>query len=176
MFKSLVLSRRSTRKFTDEKIDAQFKEELRTCIYFSPSSRNIRPYKIVVVENRDLMEKLSYSKKGAELLKGASLGVVVIGDTSKSDVWVEDCSIIGANIMNLCEDKKLGACWVQIRNRNYSDDKTSDQYVKELLNIPSGYSVECIIAIGKRDFTPVPYSESDVDNDIFFNDMFGVRV
>jgi nitroreductase len=42
----------------------------------------------------------------------------------------------------------LGSCWIQIRNRNFNDQMTSEEYIRQLLNIPSGVKVESIIALG----------------------------
>jgi nitroreductase len=42
----------------------------------------------------------------------------------------------------------LGSCWIQIRNRKYDDQMTSEDYIRKLLNIPSDVKVESIIALG----------------------------
>ena len=42
----------------------------------------------------------------------------------------------------------LGSCWIQIRNRNFDEQMTSEEYIRKLLNIPSGLKVESIIALG----------------------------
>ncbi|HBD94130.1 MAG: hypothetical protein A2015_17165 [Spirochaetes bacterium GWF1_31_7] len=172
MFKELILSRRSMRKFTCEDIEESFMDDLRICCYFSPSSRGIRGYKIIFVKNSTMLGDLSKAKKGAELLQGAKLAVVIIGVPEKTDVWIEDCSIVASNILNLCEEKKIGACWVQIRNRFHTDDISADEYTKKLLKIPENYSVECIIGIGKRAFIPKPYNITDIDKTMFSDELF----
>ncbi len=52
----------------------------------------------------------------------------------------------------------LGSCWIQIRKRAYDETTTSEDYIKDSLNMPSRMNVESIVAIGypaeKRE--PVP--------------------
>lgn len=42
----------------------------------------------------------------------------------------------------------LGSCWIQVRNRKFSDAMTSVQYVQELLAVPAHVQVQSIIAVG----------------------------
>ena len=42
----------------------------------------------------------------------------------------------------------LGSCWIQVRNRMFDDQITSEQYVQSLLRIPEHIKVQSIIAIG----------------------------
>ena len=138
MFKEILFNRRSIRKFTDEALPAEFKKAIAHAAYFSPSSRTIRPYRVVFVEDKKVLEELGTAKTGSELLAGCALAAVIIGEPEASDVWIEDCSIVATNILNMCEFKKIGACWVQIRNRKANGDDASD-FVRSLLNIPESF-------------------------------------
>jgi hypothetical protein len=55
----------------------------------------------------------------------------------------------------------LGSCWIQVRGREYSEDKTSEAFVCETLNIPEGFRVLSIVAIGyaQRSHEGKPFSE-----------------
>ncbi|MFP4038922.1 MAG: nitroreductase family protein [Desulfosudaceae bacterium] len=91
---SLLRRRRSVRRYLDQAIDPEIKATLQEALLRSPSSRNIRPWEFVWVEDKAVLEKLSRSKPhGASFLKEAALGIVICGDSGKSDVWIEDCSI-----------------------------------------------------------------------------------
>lgn len=48
----------------------------------------------------------------------------------------------------------LGSCWIQIRERDCSENVTSDKYVRELLMIPDGYKVEAILSLGVPEAHP----------------------
>ncbi len=82
------------------------------------------------------------------LLKMPRLAIVVCGDSSKSDVWVEDCSIAALILHLAATDLGLGSCWVQLRKREHDAQTTSDEYVKKLLGLGENLAVEAVIAIG----------------------------
>ncbi len=42
----------------------------------------------------------------------------------------------------------LSSCWIQVRERIAVDNKTVEDYVKEVLDIPENYKVESMVAIG----------------------------
>ncbi|CCK81165.1 nitroreductase family protein [Desulfobacula toluolica] len=155
MFLNLINDRRSIRKFKDKPVE---KEKINTLIEAalrSPSSRSINPLKFIVIDDKILLEKLSKAKPhGAGFLKEAALGILVCGDASKSDVWIEDASIASVFIHLAAHDLGLGSCWIQIRKRDYNDSKTAETYIKELLNLTQDtILVESIIAIGYPDET-----------------------
>src|ERR1700687_5337467 len=90
----LLRKRRSRREFTAEKIASQSIDTLIEAALRAPSSRGINPWEIILVDDPEILIKLSKAKQhGSEFLKNAPLGMVVCADSTKSDVWIEDCSI-----------------------------------------------------------------------------------
>jgi nitroreductase len=81
---------------------------------------------------------------------------VICGDEALSDVWVEDCAIAAIVAHLTAHSLGLGSCWIQIRNRAYSGEKTSETYVRELLGIPANLRVEAIISVGFSGETRAP--------------------
>ncbi len=163
MFMSLIQKRRSIRKFLpkpveEEKIDLLIEAALRT-----PSSRGLNPWEFVVVTNRDLLEKLSNAKiHGSQFLKNAPLGIVVLADTDKCDVWVEDCSIASTFIFLAAESIELRSCWIQIRKRMHNESLSAEAYVSDVLNVPSKHKIESIIAVGYPDETKSFHKKEDL--------------
>jgi nitroreductase len=145
----LLTSRRSIRKFQNKKVEEDKIDEILSCALLSPSSRGIKTWDFIVVDDDALLQGLSVSKEhGSMLLSGAPLGIVVAADTQMSDVWVEDASIAAIIVQLAAQKLGLGSCWVQIRKRNRADGELAENYVKNLLSIPDRYAIECIIAIG----------------------------
>ncbi len=160
----LLRKRRSIRKYTDKEIDKSTLDLLAETLLRSPSSLNYRPWEFIFVDKPDLLLKLSKAKEhGSSFLEKAKLGIVVCGDSAKSDVWVEDCSIASILVQLTAESLGLGSCWIQIRERNYKDSKTSEKYIQEILDIPEYIKVESIISIGWPNETrkSVPISNLD---------------
>lgn len=155
----LLRNRRSIRKYTDKSIDPDKIELLKETVLRSPSSRNFDPWEFIFIDDRKLLKQLSLSKPhGAKFLENAALGIVICADEQKSDVWIEDCSIASILVQMVAQSIGLGSCWVQIRKRAYDETTTSEDYIKDLLNLPGNMKVESIISLGypaeKRE--PVP--------------------
>ena len=103
----------------------------------------------VFVDDPGLLGLLAKAKEhGSSFLKDAALGIVVCGDETKSDVWVEDCSIASIVVQLTTQSLGLGSCWIQIRKRSHSQDRTAEEYIQETLGIPQHLKVESIISIG----------------------------
>lgn len=146
---NVLYNRRSTRKFSDKKIEEELVQQLMKAALHSPSSKNGQPWEFIVVDDPVLLAQLSVAKPhGACLLKHAPLAVVVAGDKSKSDVWVEDCSIASIMIQLAAETLGLGSCWVQIHRRYHNDDQTANEFIRDLLHIPDRLEVLSVVGIG----------------------------
>ncbi len=147
----ILYNRRTTRKFSGNKIDEKTIHQLLMAALLSPSSKNNQPWEFIVVDDAGLLSQLSTSKPhGACLLKYAPLAIVVTGDKSRSDVWIEDCSIASIMIQLAAEGLGLGSCWVQIHRRYYNDETTADEFIRELLDIPNHLEVLSIVGIGHK--------------------------
>lgn len=141
--------RRSIRQYQDQSISSDVLEIIKEALLRSPSSRAIRPWSFILVEDKDLLEKLSRAKPhGADFLKKAALGIVVCGDSTRSDVWIEDCSIAAVIAHLTAASLGLGSCWIQIRERHHDETATAEQYAQKLLSLPEHIKVPAIIAVG----------------------------
>lgn len=161
-----LVHRRSIRKYKSQPVDQQKIDTIIQAALLSPSSRNIRPWEFIVVQDKTTLSKLSQVKKhGCAFIKDAPLAIVVLGDSTKSDVWVEDASIASIIVQLAAEDLGLGSCWVQIRNRNHDDKTTAESYIQTLLNIPKDIKIEAIISIGYPDEQKESYELDDLPYD-----------
>lgn len=163
MLHDILLKRRSIRKYADRPVEKETLDRLVTAALLAPSSRGIRPWDFIVVTDADMLKKLARCKPhGGGFLDGASAGIVVVGDPSKSDVWVEDCAIASVILLLAAEDLGLGACWCQIRKRMHAEHASASDVVRVLLGIPEGREVESIIGLGYPDERKSPYTEDQL--------------
>ncbi len=150
-FLELLKSRRTCRRFTNESVSKESIEYILEAARLSPSGHRIRPWDFIVVEDKEALKALSVSKaSGAALIEGAAVAIVVAADITKTDVWVEDCSIATIIMQLAAEELGLGSCWVQIRMRKDAEGKDATDNVKRILNLPENYSVLSIVAIGHK--------------------------
>jgi nitroreductase len=149
MILDLLRTRRSVRQYQDKPVEQEKIDLLIESMLRSPSSRGINPWEFIVVRNPQTLSDLSKAKPhGASFIKNASLAIVVCADSTKSDVWVEDCSIAALIVHLAAADLGLGSCWVQLRKRQHDTETTSEEYVRKLLGMGENIAVEAVIAIG----------------------------
>ena len=159
-FKDLVQQRRSHRKFTGEGVSAEDVKIILRAGLMAPTSKGQRAWQFVVVDDKQDLEKLSDAKDmGGQLIKGAALAIVVLGDPMQNDCWVEDGSIAAISMQYQIEDLGLGSCWVQMRGRGLSDGTTADTVIQGVLNIPENLSCLCVLAVGHKADERKPQNE-----------------
>ena len=159
-FSNLVQMRRSHRKFTDEELTGDEVKMILRAALMSPTSKGQRGWHFIVVDDKTDIEKLSEAKDmGAQFLAGAPLAIVVLGNPSENDCWVEDASIAAISMQYQVEDLGLGSCWIQMRGRGLSDGVSADEVIRGILDIPEEQCVLCVLAIGHKADVRKPQNE-----------------
>ncbi len=162
----ILRKRRSIRKYLDKEVEPEIIDLLKEAALRAPSSRDIKPWRFIFITDRALLKQLSKAKEhGSSFLGDARLGVVVCADENESDMWIEDCSIASIIVQLAGQSLGLGSCWIQIRNRMYSDRLTSEDYVRDVLGLSKGLKVESIMSFGYPDEDKLPVSKEDLDFD-----------
>lgn len=145
----VMRSRRSVRRYTDEKLSDEQLKKILSGALLAPSGHSKYPCKFIVVTNRGLLEKMSHCRKGvAKMLEGAAAAVVVIADKNISDTFVEDSCVAMMNMELVATSLGIGNCWIQVRNREAEDDSASETYLRGLLNFPEDFACQAILSLG----------------------------
>lgn len=161
-FQQLQIKRRSIRKYGEELLSPDDTKKILEAALLSPTSKNRHSWEFIAVEEKEMLAKLAKCKpKSAEFISDAALVVVVLGNPLLSDAWVEDASISAINMQMQAEELGIGSCWIQVRNRFFSDTITSGEYINELLGVPMPLETLCMIAFGKKEKVRTP---ADIDN------------
>ena len=160
-FLNLLIQRRSFRKYKDDLLFPEETEKILKAALLAPTSKNSHSWQFVVVEDKEMLQKLSNCKpQSAKFIADCALAVVVLGNPLVSDVWIEDASIASIAMQLQAEDIGVGSCWVQVREREYNENIASADYVRDILEVPMPYEVLSIIAFGKKQKERKP---NDVD-------------
>ncbi len=145
----ILRKRRSIRKYTEQKIELEKLEILKEAVLRSPTSKNLNPWEFIFVDDPETIQLLKNCKPhGTIPLETAPLAVIICADETINDAWVEDCSIASILFQLTAQSLGLGSCWVQIRNRMYSDEISSEKYIQELIGIPEKFRILSIISVG----------------------------
>lgn len=156
-FNGMLFKRHSIRKYADKPVSPDAVKQILEAGLLSPSSKSARPWEFVVVEDRDMLTRLSECKNfGSKPIANAAFAVVICADPERSDVWIED-SAVAATLMHLQSTAiGVGSCWIQIRLRDSKDGEPAQNIVKQLLNIPDCLQVPIILTFGISDETRKP--------------------
>jgi len=154
---NLLRKRRSIRRYTSARVENSAVALLVEAALRSPSSHGNNPWEFVVIDDPKALLKLSEAKEhGSSFLKKAPLAIVVCANETKSDVWVEDCSIASILVQMTASSLGLGSCWIQIRKRSHDRNSSSEEYIRNILGLPTNMRVFSIISVGHPDEHPKP--------------------
>ena len=165
-FKELIAKRRSVRKFTDREVPREVVDRILAEALSAPSARNTRTTRFLVVDDPALVARMAEMRDyGSAFLKGAPLAVLVLGDTSASDLWRENAAISATVLQLACVDEGLASCWVHVngrpRRKDAPDVERAADYLRTFLPVPDGCEPLCAIALGYSDFSPAPLPPAD---------------
>ena len=165
--------RRSVRNYTDEPIPEEKLALILKAGLLSPSGRNIKPWEFILVRDKNMLRKLADCRPvGSGILAGANAAIVVLGDTTATDVWTEDCSIAMTQMHLMADCLGVGSCWVQGRLRPSPDGRTAEAVVKELLEVPEKYSLEAILCLGMPKKHPEAHTLEDLPMEKVHSEVF----
>ncbi|WP_353094502.1 nitroreductase family protein [Tissierella praeacuta] len=171
----LLMKRRTIRKYKNQEVGKDILDKILQGALTSPSGKNIKPCELVVVNNKELLEKLAASRGGASHpISNAELAIAVLVDSNITDTWVEDASIMATVIQLTAASLGLGSCWIQVRNRLTEDGENVEDYVRNVLNIPEKYNVLNIISLGYPDEEKSPHDSKALPYDKIHYNEFNV--
>lgn len=152
-FLEVIEKRHSVRKYSDRPVEKEVLDAIVRVAQTAPSSRNSKSSCFMIVEDRDTLDALSQMRDyGSGLLTGAQAAIVVLGDESKTDLWVDNCAISATFIQLAVTAMDLCSCWVHIKGRPRlkaePEGPGAETYVAELLGVKDGLRPYCVIAIG----------------------------
>lgn len=156
-FHDLLLERHSIRRYTDQPVDADHVRLILEAALLAPSSKNARCWQFVVVEDKEVMQRLKECKPAyAASLTNAPLAVVVTVDPALSEAYIEDAAAAAMFMHLQAAALGIGSCWVQVRGRLDGMGEPSEDVVRDILGIPHDMVVECIMTFGHSAETRKP--------------------
>ena len=152
-YRKVIAARHSVRRFDGQPVDRRVLEEIVAEAGLAPSSRNSKSTGFVILEDRELLGEVALMRDyGSAFLKDAPAAIVVTGDSSKTDLWVDNAAICATYLMLSATDRGLGSCWVHVCGRPRDKEDASkgwaEDYVRDLLALKDGFRPLCIIALG----------------------------
>jgi len=141
-----ILTRRSIRRYTAEPVADDLIKKLLEAAMYAPSAHNQQPWQFIVIQDREVLNKIPEFHPYSSMLKSAPLAILVCGDSSRFKspyFWPQDCAAATQNILLAARALGLGAVWMGV----YPKENLMDG-LRTLLNIPKEIFPFSLIAIG----------------------------
>jgi len=142
-----IMKRRSIRKYTNQAISDEQIKKLLTAAMCAPSAGNEQPWHFIVIRDRELLDKVPQYHPHSNMIREATVAILVCGDTrlSKYDVdyWVQDCAAATENLLIMVQELGLGAVWLGVYPRQ---ERVAG--LRQLFNIPEEVVPFALVPIG----------------------------
>jgi nitroreductase len=141
-----IISRRSIRRYTGQTIPDEMIEQLLQAAMSAPSAGNMQPWQFVIIDDREILDKIPTVHPYADMVREAPLAILVCGDLQRDGFggyWVQDCSAATENLLIAAHARGLGAVWLGVYPR---DERV--KALRDLLSIPEDITPFAVIALG----------------------------
>ena len=157
-----IFDRRSIRKYTGDAIDREKLLVLAKAAMSAPSSQDTRHFRIILVDDYEVVEKLLEGLPYSKMLETAKHAVIVASDLSVAyggieiDYWLQDCAAATENVLLAAKDLGLGTCWTGVHPR-----EERVKHVQDVLGLAENVRPLCVIAVGVPDGEEKPRDKFD---------------
>lgn len=144
-----IFNRKSVRHFTAQPVSESDIDLIVRAGMAAPSACNAQPWQFIVVDDRQLLDKLAETLPYAKMQREAPIGLVVCADLQKTlppphaDLWSQDCAAATQNILLAVESLGLGAVWTCVHGLD-----NNIRIIKETLDLPESIVPFSFIPIG----------------------------
>jgi len=135
-----IRSRRSIRRFERREVPGELLEQLVDAGRLAPTANNLQPWEFVVVTDDAVRKRIAATTDHGKFIADATAVIAVFCKETK--YYLEDGCGATTNILLAATELGLGACWVA------GDKKAYCQDVMDILNVPAGYKLVSLIAVG----------------------------
>lgn len=157
----VISSRRSIRKYTEQKVDRTILDRIVHNGLLAPSGMNRQSYEIRIVDNQELLEAISRSV--SPLKKSiffSAAAVIFIAYDESYGLSQIDCGLLAQNMMLSAKSLGLGTCCMGAPIRQMLSSKDSAPYI-EKLGFSKGFNLILAIAVGYPAEDPSPKARKD---------------
>ncbi|MDP4094448.1 MAG: nitroreductase family protein [Bacillota bacterium] len=142
-----IINRRSIRKYENKPVPREMIFKLLQAAMNAPSACNQQPWHFVIIEDKNILDKISRIHGGFTTIKNSPVTILVCGQpdiTQLEFFWQQDCSAATQNIHIAAKSLGLGSVWMGI-NPNGGQDS---DIIREALNLPDNIKPFSLVSVG----------------------------
>jgi len=155
----IIKRRRSIRNYQKKEIENEKLDEILKAAMFAPTAKNLRPWEFIIVKDEEIKIQFSKATRYSSFAKDAPVVIVICYDMAKGNRFKEDCSICAQNIYLEAVNQGLGTCFIQIAEGTEGSVGEPEAFIKNLLDIPRSYRVQCLMPLGYPERYPALHKE-----------------
>ena len=158
----LILKRRSIRQFKQEPVSRELLDKLVNTARLAPSAANKQPLEFIVVDEQHVVDRIFPCLKWAAYIQPAgnpepgrepaAYVVVLVNTEIRNSTFEWDSGAAIENMILAALEEGVGSCWL------VSIDK---KRIAEILDVPAGYLIDSVLALGYPDESPVADEMTD---------------
>lgn len=163
----LIISRRSIRKYSEQKISDENINLILKSAMFAPSAMNLQPWHFIVFDDKSVFDNIIKAIPHSEMIRTADKCILVCGDTEKekNESWlIQNCSASIQNILLAAHSLGIGSCWIAIHGMNEIVENVKKQFsfpnnILHIAIISLGYPAEEVTAENRFDLNKIHYNQ-----------------
>ncbi len=141
-----IFTRRSVRNFKDTRVEDEKVEKILRAAMQSPSAANQQPWEFIVVRGQKNLTELSKFNPYASCLKGANVGIIVLGNKERMKLpehWEQDLGAVTQNIQLEAVELGLGSVWF-----GTAPDEVRMSFITKMFNLDEKLLPYSVLALG----------------------------
>lgn len=171
-FDEMLKCRRSIRSYQDRSVSLDTIREMIQESTLAPNAGNEQPWKFIIVNNREMLKRMSdeskknilariatdpddYAKKYKGMLENKSLNVfynapslvIILGNSNLKNLYA-DCALAAGYFMMAATSRGLGTCWINLGT------EINDPGMISELGIPDNCTIVAPIILGYPEKIP----------------------
>jgi nitroreductase len=144
-----ILTRRSIRKYIQKDVPSELLDMIIEAAMYAPSANNSQSWEFIVINDRNILDKLAVVHPYAKMLKYAPVAILVCGNKSieeREGYLSQNCSAATQNLMLAAHALGLGSVWLGV----YPKDERIEP-IRQLLKLPEHILPISLISVGWPD-------------------------
>lgn len=162
-FFEVVKKRASIRDYSGKSIKKHELEMIIDAGRLAPTARGEEPWDFIVVQDKNMLQKLAQIAPNGKFLETASAAIVVVAKDTK--YYLEDSCAATENMLLAACALGIGSCWVA------GDKKPYANQIMEYFVVPAGHKLVSIISLGYPKGDSLPHSKRPL-HDVLHSEKF----
>lgn len=116
-----LYTRRSVRKYQNKPVPTEIIEEAVKAAMFAPSAKNQQPWEFIIVDKKEMLDKVPVFSPHAGMAKGAPVGVLICFNKEyevAEGFFPQDLGAAAQNMLLALHAAGLGAVWTGVYPRD----------------------------------------------------------